>query len=99
MVNEFLMDRVNVVHALLDQGDLGNALKIAKNIKLRIHDKGLLGEISDKENHIEIEYNNKFKNITGDPVAVSGKLMELDLWRIKEYITFYDTLIKTHERI
>ena len=99
MVNEFLMDRVNMAHALLDQGQLGEALQLIKNIKIRIQDKNLLGEITDKENHIEIEYSNKMKTLNGDPVSISGKLFELNLWRIKEYINFYDRVIRTHERL
>ena len=99
MVNEFLMDRVNMAHALLDQGQLKEALDVTKNIKIRIQDKNLLGEITDKENHIEIEYSNKFKSIDGDPVTQSGKLFELNMWRAKEYINYYDRVIRTHERI
>jgi len=99
MVNEFLMDRVNMSHALLDQGQLHEALELVKNIKIHIQDKNLLGEITDKENHIEIEYSNKIKTISGDPVSISGKLFELNLWRVKEYINYYDKVIRTHERL
>ena len=99
MVNEFLLDRINNAHNLLDNMDLERALWVIKNIKLRIKDKGLLGEISDKENHIDIEYKNKYNNINGDATTQSGKLIELNIWRCKEYIDFYDTLIKGHERL
>ena len=99
MVNEFLIDRVNMAHALLDEMQVDTALRILKNIKLRIQDKNLLGEIGDKENHIEIEYTNKMKTISGDPMTVTGKLNELEIWRIREYITFYDNIVKSHELI
>jgi len=99
MVNEFLEDRVNNAHNLLDNMQLEQSLWVVKNIKLRIKDKGLLGEISDKENHIEIEYKNKYNAITGDATTQSGKLIELNIWRVKEYIDFYDTLVKSHERL
>jgi hypothetical protein len=97
MVNDFLIDRVNMAHALLDEMQVEQALWIIKNIKLRIQDKNLLGEIQDKENHIEIEYTNKMKSITGEPTIVAGKLGELNLWRIKEYIEFYDGITKSHD--
>jgi len=99
MVNEFLMDRINMAHAMLDQMQLDQALWVIKNIKLRIQDKNLLGEISDKENHIEIEYTNKMKSITGTPMEITGKMGDLELWRVKEYITFYDDIIKKHDLI
>ena len=97
MVNEFLLDRINIAHAMLDQMQLNEALWVIKNIKLRIQDKNLLGEIQDKENHIEIEYTNKEKSISGSPAEITGKLGELNLWRVKEYITFYDSIVKSHD--
>jgi len=99
MVNEFLEDRINNAHNLLDNMQLEQALWVTKNIKMRIKDKALLGEIGQKENHIEAEYKAKYNNIGGDATTQSGKLIELNIWRVKEYITFYDTLLKSHERL
>ena len=99
MVNEFLIDRVNMAHALLDEMQVEQALWIIKNIKIRIQKPNLLGEIQDKENHIEIEYKNRMKNLTGTPMELTGKVGELNLWRIKEYITFYDRIIQGHDQL
>lgn len=94
MSQEFLIDRINTAHELLDNGQVEGALWVLKNIKLRIHEPEILVTIKEKEKKVQNEYNSRYSNIHGDPAAQMEKLSELNLWRIKELLTFYDTIVK-----
>lgn len=94
MSQEFLMERINTAHELLDGGQIEGSLWVLKNIKLRIHEPEILASIKDKESKVENEYTKRYANIHGDATAQMEKLSELNLWRIKELLTFYDTIVK-----
>jgi len=99
MVNEFLMNRVNTAHSLLDEGQVEGALWVLRNIKLRIHDPNVINKIKDKEKTVENEYKTRYSSISGDATRQMEQLSDLNLWRIKEYISFYDQILREHERL
>jgi len=93
MVNEFLLNRVNTAHSLLDEGQVEGALWVLRNIKLRIHDPNVINKIRDKEKTVENEYKTRYSSISGDATRQMEQLSDLNLWRIKEYISFYDQIL------
>ena len=45
MVSNFITDRIDNAHALIDQGSYVQAVELLKNIKHRIHKSDVLNEI------------------------------------------------------
>ena len=95
-MNTFFVERLNIVHTLIDAGDYDTPINLIHNIKTRIHDQDLLKKLSEHDEYTEKEflrYYNEVREIN-DPFVVYDIVMKLKLWRAREYLTYYDKMVK-----
>ena len=104
MVNEFLMEIVNAAHMRLlspDWREVKNGFDLLDTIVIRVHDKKLIDRINAKNIEVNAEYSKKMKEIgvINDPQEKSLNIYNVEFWRTKEMIIFYDNLIKDFPNI
>lgn len=98
--NAFFLDRINLAHAHMDQGDFDYPIKILKNLKVRIHDTTLLTQINIHDEQVEKRYQEDHTALcrsSGDPYENYKKELALNEWRCQEYIKYYDNIIRNNE--
>ena len=96
-MSEFLKSLIDEAHVNLLNRNFDEAIRQLKSIKLRINDEVNLGKMQRKENEIDQQYQTQFrqtKNNSNDDIEFLNKLMELKDWRSKEYLVFYDRIVR-----
>ena len=100
MSKDFIDNRIDASHNLIDQGDFQGAVNILKNIKIRIHDPVIEQKIKDFEKQHDEEVKNKIEKIQKtylDSITEYGNESEIAKRYAIAYLNFYDTLRKEHE--
>lgn len=100
MSKEFINNRVDVAHNLIDEGQYQGAVELLKNLKVRIHDAGIEISITEFEKTHDSDKDKQIasaRQTTGDPIEINAK--EALVWSryAKAYLNFYDKLTKEHE--
>lgn len=100
MVSEFIRNRLDSAHSLIDEGSFEAAVNLLKNIKLRVHDE----VVSDKISVFEKEHDNTLSKRVNDIRSSSKDSLrkqyeELDQYEsyAKSYLSFYDRLSKEYD--
>ena len=100
MVREFIQDRIDTAHALIDNGQYQEAVELLKNLKYRIHQEEPLQDIDS----FETEHDTKLKErLSSIQTSVEHQLIkhsnELDQLHkyATAYLKFYDTLTKDYD--
>lgn len=99
-MNEFFQNRLNMAHALIDEGQYDEAVELLKNLDTRIHDTSISTNISLTIGDIEKQYTANLISIAnkaGDPYENFKNAMVLKKWRSQQYLRFYDNLLMKHE--
>jgi len=95
LVSEFIADRLNTAHGLIDEGRFDVAVNLLKNIKLRIHEKEAEDEINkfEKEHDARLEISLKeIESSNDDPLRKDANIMGKWESYSKDYLNFYDGL-------
>lgn len=100
MASEFIKNRIDLIHALIDDGQYADAVDIAKNLKLRIHDKAVLDKINEFEISCDNEWHKKLDSIdksSVNPLDKTKPRIKAHAERAKNYLRFYDWLSKEYD--
>lgn len=100
MSKEFIAERIDIAHDLIDQGEYEQAVNVLKNIKLRIHDNSLEKTIKEFETKYDNELKKKINTLNQaykDAITEVGEEAGIAESYAKAYINFYDKLSKEHE--
>lgn len=100
MVSEFIKNRLDIAHDSIDKGEYGEAVRILKNIKLRVHEEKAEKEIETFETEKDGKLEAKLIEIDkseDDPLRKEANAMsEYELYA-KAYLNFYSNLVRHHE--
>jgi hypothetical protein len=99
-MNEFFKNRLDMAHALIDEGQYENAVEVILNLKSRIHDSAVLTNINMHDTTVEKEYGIRYQNIAskaGDPTQSFQQLMVLKKWKAQEYLKYYDSTLREND--
>lgn len=98
-MSEFFKNRLDVAHALIDEGEFDGAVEIIQNLKTRIHDESILGKLTLHDNKTKKEYMEQYTECgkIGDPYESFKKAQEIRKWRAQEILRFYDKLVIEHD--
>lgn len=100
MVSEFIKNRLDTAHGLIDEGRYIMAVELLKNIKLRVHEKEAENEIKkyeeEKDARLEIRIR-EIKDSEDDVLRKDANTMEEWNQYAKSYLNFYDKLAKKNK--
>lgn len=100
MVSEFIRNRLDTAHGLIDEGRFDMSVELLKNLKLRVHEKEAEDEIKKFEENHDGHFEVKLKEISDSDNDVLRKdadtMMEWSLYA-KSYLDFYDKLAKEYK--
>lgn len=101
-MSEFLGDRINIAHNLIDEGQYEQAVEIMKNLKMRIHDQAKKDEMIVWEKQVEenfIKTKKEIPTMFGDIEEQFERYFVLKKQRATKYLEYYDKMIKEYDRI
>jgi len=99
MVSEFIKNRLDTAHGLIDEGRYDVAVELLKNIKLRIHEQETEDEITKFEKNHDSTLEMRIKEIKdGEEDQLRKDANELQEWALyaKAYLNFYDQISRKH---
>ena len=99
-MNEFLRNRINVAHNMIDEGNYDDAVEILKNLNNRIHDTSIITNINTTTTEIDKQYKAGLASVStkmGDPYENFKSALGLKRNRAENYLRFYDNLLIKHE--
>ena len=99
-MNDFFKNRLDMAHALIDEGQYETAVEVIQNLKVRIHDSTVLTNMNLHDSDVENQFNTRFQNIAmkaGDPTVGYTNLLLLKKWRAQEYLKYYDHMLREHD--
>lgn len=100
MVSEFIKNRLDTAHGLIDEGRFDMAVELLKNLKLRVHEKEAEEEIKKYEENHDTDLELKLKEINDSDEDVLRKdantMTEWSLYA-KSYLDFYDKVCKDYD--
>jgi len=100
MVSEFIRNRLDMAHGLIDEGRFGEAVNLLKNLKLRVHENPAEEKITQFENEKDSALETQLKEIEkseDDPLRKEANAMsEYELYA-KAYLNFYSNLTLHHD--
>ena len=99
-MNEFLRNRVNVAHNMIDEGNYDDAVEILKNLNNRIHDTSIITNIKMTNEEIDKQKKASLASIStkmGDPYENFKSALLLKKNRAENFLRFYDNLLIKHE--
>jgi len=100
MNNDFIIDRINQAHHMIDEGNYQNAVEILKNLKFRVHDGKLEADIKHFEKTCDETLEKDIVNIDNtsvDPLRKQSNINEKYYGWATSYLNFYDRLVKQNE--
>lgn len=100
MVNEFINERINMAHALIDEGQYDQAVSLLKRLKTRIHDEDLISKIREwEEKHDETlsKRANDIRATNKHEVDKATEIEELVMRYSDAYLSYYHQLIQEHD--
>jgi len=100
MVSDFIKERINVAHDMIDQNGYNEAVEVLKNLKNRIHEQSVMPEIKrfeDEHDKKLEEMLNKIRTSSDDPLR--KQYNEIQQWKkySQSYLKFYDNITKKHD--
>ena len=101
-MSEFLGDRINIAHNLIDEGQYEQAVEVLKNLKIRIHKEDVKAGMIAWEKQIEENFIKTKKEIPtqfGDIEEQFERYFVLKKQRATKYLEYYDKMIKDYDRI
>lgn len=100
MISEFIKNRLDTAHGLIDEGRYDLAVELLKNMKLRVHEKEAEEEIKkfeeEKDARLEIRLK-EIKDSEDDVLRKDANTGEEWGQYAKDYLNFYDRLSKRHD--
>lgn len=100
MSKEFVDNRIDTAHGLIDEGNPLGAITLLKNLKLRVHNNEVAKEIQkfeeNTDNEIETEMRIIEKSERDELRKEDDKRKKVMEWA-KTYLDFYDRMSKEHE--
>lgn len=100
MVSEFIRDRLDNAHAMIDEGGYDQAVHLLKNIKYRVHEEGVRAEIEQFEKEHDKKLDDMIKGIqTSNEDPLRKQHNEIHQWEKYShmYLQFYDNLTKHND--
>jgi len=100
MSREFIENRIDTAHDMIDQGGFEEAVNLLKNLKLRIHEDAASKEINEFEkNHDEMLRRrlNEIEATNKDPLVKARE--ENSQWSsyAKSYLSFYSKVTRNFD--
>lgn len=99
-MNEFLRNRINIAHGLIDEGQYDEAVELLKNLNNRIHDVSIITNVKVTTADIDKQYQSNLVALStkaGDPYEVFRSALLLKKNKAENYLRFYDNLLIKHE--
>lgn len=100
MTSEFIMNRINTAHDLIDQGQYNEAVSILKRLKTRIHDEEVIKKIKEWEQvHDETlgKRIEKIRESTKHEVDKQNEMMTQIMNYADSYLSYYDGLTREYD--
>jgi len=100
MVSEFIQNRINLAHDMIDQKGFEEAVELLKNLKNRIHEQNIIPEINifEQEHDQKLkEMINKIDTSSDDPLRKQHNKYEQWKRYAQSYLKFYDNITKKHD--
>ena len=100
MVNEFIRNRVDIAHDMIDNGRFDDAVERLKRIKTRIHNDDLLAQVKKWEEDHDKVLKERLEKIEASNKHPYDKQQEsVGQWEkyAEAYLSYYDDLNKQHE--
>jgi len=100
MVSDFIQNRVDTAHNLIDEGAYSDAVEILKNIKHRVHEEDPRAAIERFENEHDKKLEDLIRSITNnsdDPLRKQHNTIEQWKKYSCSYLNFYSDLIRSHD--
>jgi len=100
MSKEFIDNRIDTAHNLIDEGNPLTAITIMKNLKLRIHSDEVAVKIKEFESKTDDDIEKAIYNINAsdkDELRKDHEKKNLMMDWAKRYLDFYDGLVKGYE--
>ena len=100
MSKEFIDNRIDMAHNLIDEGNPLNAITLLKNLKLRIHSDEVADKIKEFESKTDKDIEDGLYSINvsdKDELRKDHEKRNLMMDWAKRYLDFYDDLVKGYE--
>ena len=97
---EFIENRIDMAHNVIDEGNPQGAIGLLKNLKLRIHDRDVELEIKNFEEKTDYDVETRMKEIAvsdDDELRKDANRSKAVMSWAKKYLDFYDRLVDEYE--